>query len=137
MKRSTERILTTHVGSLPRPPDLLDMIQAKEQGGPFDAAANQVARSLAGMGVRRGDRILWWGDTELDAVPVFGALARLGGVFAPLNARASLAEIGPVGEYAKPRIVVLMLFLSMRNSSVREPLITSKALSASRNAPLI
>jgi hypothetical protein len=29
MQRSTERILTTHVGSLPRPPDLLDMINAK------------------------------------------------------------------------------------------------------------
>jgi 5-methyltetrahydropteroyltriglutamate--homocysteine methyltransferase len=39
MKRSTERIVTTHVGSLPRPPDLLDMIQAKERGGSFDAAA--------------------------------------------------------------------------------------------------
>ena len=39
MKRSTERILTTRVGSLPRPPDLLDMIQAKERGGSFDAAA--------------------------------------------------------------------------------------------------
>ena len=38
MKQSTERILTTHVGSLPRPPDLLEMIQAKEQGQPFNAA---------------------------------------------------------------------------------------------------
>ena len=38
MKHSTERILTTHVGSLPRPPDLLEMIQAKEQGRPFNAA---------------------------------------------------------------------------------------------------
>src|SRR5215813_8416035 len=27
MKRSTDRILTTHVGSLPRPPDLLDLLQ--------------------------------------------------------------------------------------------------------------
>jgi len=39
MKHSTERILTTHVGSLPRPPDLLEMIQAKEQGRPIDAQA--------------------------------------------------------------------------------------------------
>ena len=39
MKRSTQRILTTHVGSLPRPPDLLEMIQAKERGEPFDGAA--------------------------------------------------------------------------------------------------
>jgi 5-methyltetrahydropteroyltriglutamate--homocysteine methyltransferase len=39
MKQSTERILTTHVGSLPRPSDLLAMIQAKERGEAFDAAA--------------------------------------------------------------------------------------------------
>ena len=39
MKRSSERILTTHVGSLPRPPDLLAMIQAKEQGAAVDADA--------------------------------------------------------------------------------------------------
>ncbi|MGE3272549.1 MAG: cobalamin-independent methionine synthase II family protein [Chloroflexota bacterium] len=39
MKRSTERILTTHTGSLPRPPDLLAMIQARESGETVDAAA--------------------------------------------------------------------------------------------------
>ena len=32
MKRSTERILTTHTGSLPRPDDLLAMLEAKESG---------------------------------------------------------------------------------------------------------
>ena len=36
MKRSTDRILTTHVGSLPRPADLLAMMEAKEKGGAFD-----------------------------------------------------------------------------------------------------
>ena len=40
MKRSGERILTTHVGSLPRPPDLLDMVQAKEQRKPVDEKAH-------------------------------------------------------------------------------------------------
>jgi 5-methyltetrahydropteroyltriglutamate--homocysteine methyltransferase len=39
VKQSTERFLTTHVGSLPRPPDLLAMILAKELGAAFDAAA--------------------------------------------------------------------------------------------------
>jgi 5-methyltetrahydropteroyltriglutamate--homocysteine methyltransferase len=39
MIRSTERILTTHVGSLPRPADLLDAVQAREQGKPVDEAA--------------------------------------------------------------------------------------------------
>jgi 5-methyltetrahydropteroyltriglutamate--homocysteine methyltransferase len=37
MKQSIDRIITTHVGSLPRPPDLLAMIQAKEEGTTFDA----------------------------------------------------------------------------------------------------
>ncbi|MBI3016116.1 MAG: cobalamin-independent methionine synthase II family protein [Candidatus Tectomicrobia bacterium] len=36
MKRSTDRILTTHCGSLPRPKDLLDMMKAKVNGEPYD-----------------------------------------------------------------------------------------------------
>ena len=39
MKRSTNRILTTHVGSLPRPDDLRDMIMKKAQGERIDEAA--------------------------------------------------------------------------------------------------
>jgi 5-methyltetrahydropteroyltriglutamate--homocysteine methyltransferase len=36
MKRSTERILTTHVGSLIRPQPLQDFLRAKQAGRPFD-----------------------------------------------------------------------------------------------------
>jgi 5-methyltetrahydropteroyltriglutamate--homocysteine methyltransferase len=39
MQRSTERFLTTHTGSLPRPDDLIRMMFAKEEGVPVDAAA--------------------------------------------------------------------------------------------------
>ncbi len=39
MKLSTDRILTTHVGSLPRPLDLSDMLLKKEFGEPVDQAA--------------------------------------------------------------------------------------------------
>jgi len=39
MKRSTERFLTTHTGSLPRPDDLIRMMYAKEEGVPVDAVA--------------------------------------------------------------------------------------------------
>jgi 5-methyltetrahydropteroyltriglutamate--homocysteine methyltransferase len=39
MKRSTERFLTTHTGSLPRPPDLIRTMYAKEEGVPVDRAA--------------------------------------------------------------------------------------------------
>jgi len=39
MKRSTERFLTTHTGSLPRPDDLVRAMYAKEEGVPVDGAA--------------------------------------------------------------------------------------------------
>jgi 5-methyltetrahydropteroyltriglutamate--homocysteine methyltransferase len=39
MKRSTDRILTTHVGSLPRPDDLFEMMLARMDGTPVDATA--------------------------------------------------------------------------------------------------
>ena len=39
MQRSTERFLTTHTGSLPRPDDLVRMMYAKEEGVPVDSAA--------------------------------------------------------------------------------------------------
>jgi 5-methyltetrahydropteroyltriglutamate--homocysteine methyltransferase len=36
MKRSTDRILTTHVGSLVRPPGLVELMRAKENGQAYD-----------------------------------------------------------------------------------------------------
>ena len=44
MKRNTNRILTMHAGSLARPPDLREMVLAKSNGQPYDAAA--LARRL-------------------------------------------------------------------------------------------
>jgi 5-methyltetrahydropteroyltriglutamate--homocysteine methyltransferase len=39
MKRSTERILTTHVGSLIRPPALIEFLRAQQERRPVDEAA--------------------------------------------------------------------------------------------------
>ncbi|HEU0074346.1 MAG TPA: cobalamin-independent methionine synthase II family protein [Dehalococcoidia bacterium] len=39
MRRSTDRILTSHAGSLVRPPDLLELMQDKVNGRPYDEAA--------------------------------------------------------------------------------------------------
>ena len=39
MRRSIDRILTTHVGSLARPLDLLELMREKEHGRPYDADA--------------------------------------------------------------------------------------------------
>ncbi|HSB24714.1 MAG TPA: cobalamin-independent methionine synthase II family protein [Burkholderiaceae bacterium] len=49
MKRSTDRFLTTHTGSLPRPDSLIRTMYAKEEGVPVDAAAleRKVAEAVA------------------------------------------------------------------------------------------
>jgi 5-methyltetrahydropteroyltriglutamate--homocysteine methyltransferase len=39
MKRSRDRILTTHAGSLPRPADLLEMVRRRAEGQPLDQEA--------------------------------------------------------------------------------------------------
>jgi 5-methyltetrahydropteroyltriglutamate--homocysteine methyltransferase len=39
MKRSTDRILTTHTGSLPRPPDLLEQLMRRDRGDAVDTGA--------------------------------------------------------------------------------------------------
>jgi len=41
MRVSQDRILTSHVGSLPRPQDLLDLLEAKETGETIDTAVVQ------------------------------------------------------------------------------------------------
>jgi fatty-acyl-CoA synthase len=75
--------------------------------GELDDQTNRIAHTLAGMGVGPGDRVARWGDTALSAVPIFFALARLGAVFAPVNARLGPEEAAKVIGYARPRLVVV------------------------------
>ena len=60
MIRSTDRFLTTHTGSLPRPDDLIRMMYAKEEGVPIErealaarvrAAVSEVVRKQADAGI--------------------------------------------------------------------------------------
>jgi len=60
VKRSTERFLTTHAGSLPRPEGLVRMMYAKEEGVPVDdkalrarirSSVEDVVHKQAGAGV--------------------------------------------------------------------------------------
>ena len=57
MKRSTERFLTTHTGSLPRPEDLVRAMYAKEEGVPVDpvALAARVASAVEEVVRRQAD----------------------------------------------------------------------------------
>src|SRR5262245_14230023 len=47
MKTSTDRILTTHTGSLPRPKPLMDLILGRERGEMVDAAVFEAATAAA------------------------------------------------------------------------------------------
>ena len=53
MKRSIDRILSTHVGSLIRPPKLAEAIQARQNGQMEDAAYQQCLRESVAEVVKR------------------------------------------------------------------------------------
>jgi 5-methyltetrahydropteroyltriglutamate--homocysteine methyltransferase len=59
VRHSTDRILTTHAGSLPRPPDLKEMVNAKSAGQPVDEAAlgrriQEAVKDVVGKQVETG-----------------------------------------------------------------------------------
>jgi 5-methyltetrahydropteroyltriglutamate--homocysteine methyltransferase len=55
MQRSTNRILTTHIGSLPRPDDLIELLQGGADKAVFDkrvrAAVNEVVAKQVELGI--------------------------------------------------------------------------------------
>jgi 5-methyltetrahydropteroyltriglutamate--homocysteine methyltransferase len=57
MKRSTDRILTTHVGSLIRPKELQDFLRLKQSGKPYDRAAHDacLTQSVAAVVKRQAE----------------------------------------------------------------------------------
>ena len=57
MKRSDHRILTTHTGSLPRPPDLVEALNAKELGESYGerALTDRISRAIAEIARRQAD----------------------------------------------------------------------------------
>ena len=72
----------------------------------LSTSADRLTAVLAGRGVRRGDRVAWWGDTSLDCVALYFALAHLGAVFVPLNSRFTAAEADATLAQADPALVV-------------------------------
>jgi 5-methyltetrahydropteroyltriglutamate--homocysteine methyltransferase len=67
MKRSTERILTTHTGSLPRPPDLTVALEAMDAGTlpdpeAFDARVRRAVAEVVRRQVEAGVDIVSDGE---------------------------------------------------------------------------
>ncbi len=73
----------------------------------LDERSNRLAHVLTGMGLARFDRVAWWGDTSLDVMPLFAALAKIGAVFAPVNARLGPDEAALVVGFARARLLVV------------------------------
>ena len=99
MQRSVNRILTTHTGSLPRPGDLVAMLNAKELGEPYDkdAFAVRVKRAIAEIVRRQVDTgIDVVGDGEHSKFNWMAyARARLGGlkeIDSPVRFRAATRD---------------------------------------------
>jgi acyl-CoA synthetase (AMP-forming)/AMP-acid ligase II len=84
-------------------------------------ATEVVCRALAQRGIGHGSRVVWQGDTTIDAIPLAMALASLGAVFVPVNPRLSADEAGPVLDLADPDLLVdaeeLMRLLASRVST--------------------
>jgi 5-methyltetrahydropteroyltriglutamate--homocysteine methyltransferase len=67
LTRSKDRILTTHVGSLPRPADLLDMMKARLSGSTYDQAAydarvRSAVAEIVGQQIKNGIDIVADGE---------------------------------------------------------------------------
>jgi 5-methyltetrahydropteroyltriglutamate--homocysteine methyltransferase len=94
MKRSVDRFLTTHTGSLPRPDDLIRMMFAKEEGVPVDrvALAGRIRAAVADVVAKQAAAgIAVPGDGEMSkpsyATYVKDRLAGFGGASHPLSYR--------------------------------------------------
>ncbi len=72
----------------------------------LDGRADRLGLALRALGVGHGDRVVWWGDTGLAALPLFVAVGRIGAVFAPLDGRLPGDRAGETAAVARPRLVV-------------------------------
>jgi 5-methyltetrahydropteroyltriglutamate--homocysteine methyltransferase len=100
VKRSTDRILTTHVGSLPRPATLLDKMRDGERGPAMDSAIAQAVSDVVAQQVAHGVDVVT--DGEQGKTGFFAYIGeRLTGFEPRPGARGELwsAEISAFPEY--------------------------------------
>ena len=130
MHRSEGRFLTTHVGSLPRSPQLLAMLLAKEQGANVDEAAfrHQIEQDLKGVvdhQYRAGIDIV--GDGELPRIGFsFYVKDRMSGF-------GGVAKRGTVTDFAKfPDFAALKLASGSKLAQKRDDLSGAGVRSSNR-----
>jgi 5-methyltetrahydropteroyltriglutamate--homocysteine methyltransferase len=98
MQRSTNRILTTHTGSLPRPPEVIELLRAKETGTAYDAAqlAQQVQQGVAEVVRKQADAgIDVVSDGELGKPGFFAYVRNRIAGFEGLNTTGAMFNMDP------------------------------------------
>src|SRR3954453_3993470 len=79
MQRSTERILTTHAGSLPRPADLLDLLRDGAAGERFERRVKEAVSEIVREQIAHGLDIVDDGEASKPSFVTY-ATQRLGGL---------------------------------------------------------
>ena len=74
--------------------------------GALEAKSNQVLGALASMGIGRGSRVVLWSGTDLDAVPLFAALSKLGALFIPVNGLLGPDEAAEIFSGCHPHLLI-------------------------------
>jgi 5-methyltetrahydropteroyltriglutamate--homocysteine methyltransferase len=102
MPTSSNRILTTHVGSLPRGPAVVDMLRRREQGEPydraeFDAVMRQGVDEVVGRQIEAGIDVVSDGETSKIGYATY-IKDRLSG-FAGHHPRPPHRDIAPYPEF--------------------------------------
>ena len=71
-----------------------------------DRDATRMANALLGLGLRHGDRLMYWGPMSLREVEMFFATQKIGVVFVPFKDSLSQAEAEAQIRYIRPALVV-------------------------------
>ena len=99
-------LLAHNAGAHPHRPALIFEGHPHSHAQLHDAVKEQAA-SLAGLGVRKGDRVLLLAPNRPEVLVLLGAVAWIGAVLVPLNLRLSPAELAQQARDAAPSLVVV------------------------------
>jgi 2-furoate---CoA ligase len=73
----------------------------------LDARVNRLANALLEQGIGPGDRVMCCMRNRAELVEIYFALQKIGGVYAPVNFRLSLPELGHCARLVEPRAIFL------------------------------
>ena len=73
--------------------------------GDLDAVTNRLARSLAGLGVRKGDRVALYLDKSLESVIAVYGIMKAGAAYVPLDPQAPPARLAKIAGNAGARVL--------------------------------